>query len=652
MTTSAPADSGQLIFDQCSARWTPDELVLGNAKIERRWHFDQGWLYAQSIYDKAAQYEWLAGTAPWPAPVPPHAEATVATAHITAAVDTPTLTGAAALVVTVIAGARTTRLWLYPDTAAVSVQLITGPATDAPAPVETRDGIERCTLRAQHVRLRQVLLADQTDGSNTLVQEREWLLHPCETLALTGNLFILEDTRTGAGLILLKEAPLPHARPCPCDADLRIANVTHLAVDGHGMGGGMTEGYPTTLLTFQNGRAGCTRALHHYQRQVRRYNPARDGLFLSNTWGDRSQDTRVNEAFMRQEVDAGAALGVEVIQIDDGWQKGRTINSAESGGVWEGYWRADSQFWEPHPDRFPHGLSPVTAPARAYGMQFGLWFSPDSSHDFANWQRDAEVILHWYRDEGVRYVKIDGVKAHTRLGEMNLRRFFDAVLRDSAGEVVFDLDITAEIRPGYFGLMHAGPLFVENRYTDWHNYWPHQTLRNLWMLAQYLDPLRLRMEFLNHTRNADRYAGDPLAPAHYRADYLFAATMIANPLGWFEISNLPTDYVAAVAPLVQVWKAHRARLHGGHIFPIGAPPDGSAGTGFAVAGDDDGGYLLLFRELNDHATWSTELPVFSAGAYHCATLAGDGTAVVHDGRLTAQMPHPLSYVFVRVARRR
>jgi Ni,Fe-hydrogenase I cytochrome b subunit len=67
-------------------------------------------------------------------------------------------------------------------------------------------------------------------------------------------------------------------------------------------------------------------------------------------------------------------------------------------------------------------------------------------------------------------------------------------------------------------------------------------LRNLWKLAHYIDPLRLRMEFLNNTRNTDQYANDPLAPATYSPAYLFAITMIASPLGWFEVSNLPARY--------------------------------------------------------------------------------------------------------------
>ena len=147
-------------------------------------------------------------------------------------------------------------------------------------------------------------------------------------------------------------------------------------------------------------------------------------------------------------------------------------------------------------------------------------------------------------------MKIDGVKATTKQSEDNLQRFFDRVLAESQGKVTFDLDVTAEIRPGYFGAMRVGPLFVENRYTDWHSYWPHQTLRNLWKLAQYVDPLRLRIEFLNNSRNQANYPDDPLAPGRYSPAYLFAITMIANPLGWFEISNLPASYFEQIPPLV------------------------------------------------------------------------------------------------------
>ena len=166
-----------------------------------------------------------------------------------------------------------------------------------------------------------------------------------------------------------------------------------------------------------------------------------------------------------------------------------------------------------------------------------------------------------------------------------------------------------------------------------------------------MDPLRLRMELLNNRRNEKNYPDDPLAPARYRADTLFAITMFANPLGWFEVSNLPEDYVAELTPLVPVWKRERAQMLGGTLLPIGAAPDGVAWTGFAsVAADRRSGYLLLFRENNARADWLAELPLFAAGTYRLTPLAGEGAAELQGGLLTARIPAPLRHLWLRVER--
>ena len=41
-----------------------------------------------------------------------------------------------------------------------------------------------------------------------------------------------------------------------------------------------------------------------------------DGQLVSNTWGDRSGGTKLNEAFIRRQSDAGKDLGVNVVQSD------------------------------------------------------------------------------------------------------------------------------------------------------------------------------------------------------------------------------------------------------------------------------------------------------------------------------------------------
>ncbi len=574
---------------------------------------------------------------------------------------------AESLLVTMVAVGRTTlnyRFQIFPGARGITIQFAVdgievGPpkvagkkaaetATEielanAAVAADAGDSLEDLELSPTHLRFTQATLLDQTDNHNELVFEKEWLLMINEApLQLPGNVFFVENPLTGAGLLFLKQGPLPHARPQKSAWDaMVVAGKRRIRFAG--------QGYPFVLLAYAGGRNGRVEALQTYQRQLRAYDPARDAMFLSNTWGDRSRDARINEAFILKEIEAGARLGVDVVQIDDGWQKGRTANSARGKGVWNGYWAADPDFWQPDPQRFPHGLQPLVKAARERGMKFGLWFGPDSSGEAGNWNRDAAKILELHRTQGIDYFKIDSVKAFTTTAETNLQKFFARVLQQSSGRVVFDLDVTAEIRPGYFGAPGAGPIFVENRYSDFHRYWPHQTLRNLWMLAQYVDPLRLRMEFLNNTRNVQLYPEDPLAPVRYRPDCLFAITMFANPLGWFEVSNLPKDYVASVSKLVHIWKRERHALFAGHIRPIGSAPDGVTWTGFAsVAQDRRSGYVLLLRELNQNPDWQMDLLPFARATYAVDVLAGSGTAGVNAGKLSVRIPEPLQYLWIRL----
>ncbi len=532
----------------------------------------------------------------------------------------------------------------------------TAPTAEALSTEGNEKTVRRLPLSSQHLCLTQVVLADTTDRHNELVQERQWLLHPSErVLALRGNLFVIEDMAAGTGTILVKRAPLPHARPVELASDLRVA-----ARKGTGFEFSLLERADTdedkwTVLDYTGGRLERTRALHDWQRAQRPATPGHTTpRLLCNTWGDRSRDSRIQHAFIEQEIRAARQLGADVIQIDDGWQKGTTSNSAqaqEKGGVWAGFWGADPEFWQPHPERFPHGLAPLVELAKAKGVALGLWFAPDSSNDLANWRRDADRILELHRTLGIEHFKVDSVKATTDLANRNLHRFLTAVLEGSSGKVVFDLDITSGVRPGYFGALGVGPLFVENRYTDWHNYWPHQTLRNLWALSRWVDPRRLRMEFLNNTRNDDKYAGDPLAPSRYAPDALFASVMFSNPLGWFEVSNLTPAYRDSVAGLVSTWREHREELFRGTILPIGSAPDGFAPTGFLSLDETgDCGYLLAFRELHSQEQFCFDLPELGPGNLTWDLLGSEGGAASCAAGVDVTVPLPLGFVFARFTR--
>jgi alpha-galactosidase len=658
-------------FGTCYGRFENNLLTLGNTRIERTWSLTAQGLVSVALIDRESGRVWSTKPTTQRSLEVGVADTGVPSVSWHSGAQSPV--EEPALIVELRSCADggmsiTRRLWIYEQASSITLQSIvtgsmelkTGTSRSAVGPtgIETtplsrapessqEDVVDLLELTTLHHRFTAVELVDQTDEHDTLVFERTWVLRPAEPqVQAAGNLFFIEDPATGQGVLWVKHAPLPHARPVRCAVDMRVEGET-CAVIGHGLDALGGAGYPVACMVYAGGRAGRIAVLQQHQRQFRKYIPGRDGLFLSNTWGDRSQDTRVNEAFMLREVEAGAGIGVDVIQIDDGWQRGRTSNSAQPGGAWNGFWAADDRFWAPHPQRFPQGLEPVLAAARSKGLRFGLWFAPDSSNDFANWVRDAAQILQFHREWGVDYIKIDGVKMHTRAGETNLHRFFARVLEESGGQVVFDLDVTAEIRPGYFGLIGAGPIFIENRYTDWHRYWPHGTLRNLWMLASYVDPARLRVEFLNVARHKENYPGDPLAPANYSPGYLFATVMIANPLGWFEVSNLLENYHRELPDLVRTWKKHRAALHAGPILPVGMEPSGRGWTGFVSGAAGRPWYALIFRELNDVATFHFEAPMARAGQ-QATLLAGTGSVRVRDGGFEAELPTARSFALVRV----
>jgi alpha-galactosidase len=660
------------VFGKCYAHLTETQLVLGNAHVRRTWRIEHGRLYATSFYDQDSKTEWI-GESSLPSPAPPiAAKANAVTFRSAAGVFGPTeenslrveleTTGTDAVV--------DYEFQIFPDIAGIRSWIVEkttsaeSAAGDPPAKEPEADALEHLRIKSPHLRFTQVTLRDRTDQHNELVTEEEWLLHPNEALLrLQGNLFLVENVLAGNGLIFLKEAPLPEMRPVPSPFDALVSSSSmtvhehqvpvspryySISFYGHGFATS-GEGDRFVLLAYQGGRTGRIAVLHQYQRQIRQYVPGRDGLLLSNTWGDRSSGMNLSEDFVRREIDAGKALGVDVVQIDDGWHVGKIADATNAAGIREGYWKANPQFWDTDPVRFPKGLGALAAYAHAQGMKFGLWFSPDSAGDFANWRKDADTLLEKQRQDGIDAFKLDMLNIQSRQGEENFRSLLDRLLSDSQGKLLIDLDITADTRLGYFGDIAAGPLFVENRYTDSHRYWPHQTLRNFWKLSQFVDPVRLRMEFLNSERNAALYGNDPLAPANYDPACLFAITMFGSPLGWFENSRLSPHYVAAAAPLIAQWKKERESIQKGTILPIGAEPDGIAWTGFAsVAQNGRGGYLLLFRELNQDAVWLAPASLSASGKYRITNLGGEGSVTQVSDGFQATIPQKLGFIWVKV----
>lgn len=490
--------------------------------------------------------------------------------------------------------------------------------------------VDRLALPGRHWRANTVRFVAATDHNDNLVHRGTALLYR-EDQRLAGNILRLEPV-TGEGQIwLLKEAPAGADQLGWPGHDF-VARIGDVGVSGAGFAPAdlapdrWTEAYASVVGVAAPGDHAFEEALRAHMERVRRHDPARDAMLMSNTWGDRSRDSRMTEAFMTAEIDAAASLGLTHVQLDDGWQAGLSRNSASSAGQrWED-WTAED--WRPHPERFPNGLAPLVAHARAKGVALGLWFNPSQANDYAAWARDADILIDYWRRHGIAHFKIDGIQVPTKAAETNLRRFYDRVTEASGGAVHFNTDVTAGRRPGYFFLNRYGSIFLENRYTDWSNYYPYRTLRNLWMLAHYVPPQWLQVEFLNVARNAGRYeAGDPLAPAAVGQKGAFAVTMAAQPLAWMEVSGLTDEAAEALRAQLAAYRRHRDAFHAGRIFPVGDEPDGAAWTGFQSIAGDSTGYLLVYREPLAPAEGIIRTRLPEGRAVRLEPVAGTGAAL-------------------------
>ena len=651
--TVRAATSGEFSAADCRASWDAKTLTVGNGLFSRAYAV-QGHVLRTMSFKATGGGEWQKASVDL---------AKCVALEVAAEKAKWSPVGVEGVRVQVKFGERSAELWLFPNMPGVIVKRSWTDTVRSVHDLERgweslqednsalrkafgeTDGIQ---FRPMHVKATDLTCLDQTDIRDNLVDANERLLMNYDwPFTIAASSLDCRDVLTGDGLVFVRLAPMPTCRP---------ARVDDFILNGNKGVAPLANGYPLVELVYRGGEAGRQRAVIAFQRAIRPYRPGRDGVLLSNTWGAGNRDSRINQAFLLKEIEAGAKIGVDVIQIDDGWQHGRTANSQKKANagkkkVWSGYWDEDPDFWKEDLERFPDGLAFLVGRAKEKGMRFGLWFGPDSSNEAANWQRDADCLLDYHRRLGIDYFKMDSMRLLSQTAMQRNRMMFDRMLELSDGAMVFDLDCTAQVRPGFLGLLDIGPLFLENRYTKRPIYWPHHTLKNLWDLSHLIDPVRLRMEFNNPDTNHENYSGSPLCHGKYRPDVLFATVMAASPLAWMELSDVSEASVAALAPLVARWKTERARWHGGVMHPVANRPDGVAWTGFvSESSDGAGGYALLFRELNENAHYTLDLsPIFGTKPLTVeGVIGGRGEAALEGANLKVTVPEKLDFVWVKL----
>ena len=629
------------MFKDCYAFYDENTgyIRLGNSKIEKVLQVKGAGVRTDSVRDTATDFEWSGAKALWQR-CPVIDEETPTISFETQIIENPYGMKSHLKAVLCLKGKKGT-VWyeylIFPEIAFIYNQnfvskqgnieiLEQEKIINAPTGIEEEqnktqvnavnfDVLDCVPLGSRHLNVKSFKLYDKTDYNDMLVEQQSATVYTFRNgdLKRDGNVFCINDYTSDNSIMLIKHSPTESSALNRKGCDFTMQGNVYATLYGTGID---FNSMPDGKVPYYASAVGVGKTENIYE-EMWRYNTAfsvddpRGALFcMSNTWGDRSQDMAVCESFMLKEIERAHQMGVDIIQIDDGWQLGVTANSLrKKGGVWEGYYADNSDFWAVNPERFPNGLQTVVDKAREYGIEFGLWFSPDSSNDFENYQKDVDTLMNLYNTYGIRYFKLDGVKIRNKLCEMRFIKLLQELTNRTKGDMRFNLDVTAEDRFGYMYESQFGTLFVENRYTDFPNYFPHNTFKNVWNLAHVIPTRRLQMELLNTRRNTDKYEGVLFAPNTYSPDYLFATVMVANPLFWMEMTNLAEEDAENLAKISAVYKDYKAELFHSRVVPIGNRPDGMNFSGYFCECSDTKTYnLILFREAAKCDTFTFKLP--------------------------------------------
>ncbi len=109
-------------------------------------------------------------------------------------------------------------------------------------------------------------------------------------------------------------------------------------------------------------------AVHRFIVSALRGGRLLEPLVTYNTWF--STGTRIDEELIEAEMQAAAAAGAELFELDAGWYEGAGERDDFDFASGLGSFRVDT-------DKFPRGLRPLADRAHGLGMKFGVWVEPE-----------------------------------------------------------------------------------------------------------------------------------------------------------------------------------------------------------------------------------------------------------------------------------
>ena len=452
-------------------------------------------------------------------------------------------------------------------------------------------------------------------------------------------LFLEKDN---AGLILVKESH-KCANRSGVDTGAFAAGPSGVEVTGWGLSRADLDpsewrwAWANWVVVHTAGPAHTAEAaLKRFDRIRYPQRPALDLYTKANTWGSGGSQQesfdRASEEEVLAEIDSVADLGLDSLQIDDGWQVGRM--PSKRGNF------ANPDQWLPRPDWYPVGWSRVVERAKERGIRLCVWFAMAAPY---------EALKRAYDEAGFKTWKLDfasfGNYSETVAGLEKAR----ALIRHSGHTVRVNWDVTENPpRYGYFWARECGNVWLANRKPSSPPTIPWFMLRQHWDAVRFLNGTSYELPVQNFRRITTPKSDATL----YSDDYALAIALPGIPVFFQTTRLLEPDQRATTRRLLEPYKRARGELFTLTCFPIGSVPDNKSWTGFqwndpAAPGS---GYLLIFREReNTEPTGKVEL-AFLRNMNLAATNLVTGSKTEHridaQGVATFDLPEGGSYLFL------
>ena len=484
-------------------------------------------------------------------------------------------------------------IWAYPKATGLRTQLSVKKLSNYQEPTDST-GIARAEyLPLKTEGLQTFLTGYYNDTQHRNTRETEILKEKTLNENGTHDWASVIDVRSGNnGLMLIQEShkcvnqPGVHTGAFHVDAEGVYASGLGISVED------LKEAYSPLwaywLITYEGDGSKRQLALKQFDRIRFPVDPKRDIYIMANNWGSGAtgDESRYasREANTLLEIKSQKDLGIDLHQVDDGWQ-----------GFQYNKWTKPAKTTETKQfgkyDVYPEGWRNIKDAAKEEGVRLGLW---------AAWTIPGEDLFKQYKAGRFTSYKLDFAKLNTYQkfhGFVNKVRDF---ILATDHKVRVNWDVTENpARIGYFFGREYGNIYLENRKPiNPPNvlYHPYLVLRDAWQVSKYTNLNKFQISIQNIDR-VNRELSDAYLHNH---PYSVAIALMGSPIFFQETHYYTNEARDQIRPLLKVYKEHRDEMYKGYVFPIGDKPNNSNWSGFQNYNPGkNSGHLMIFREINN-----------------------------------------------------